>query len=488
MSAARSKISPLPVTPVESTEELLGEALESAAWGAVRDTLETRLSGHTFRTYVASARVLSTATGILRLGYSNRFLIDMVRDHYRATFEEELLQVANRRIAVELELDETQAIAPAPAPAKAKAKSPAAAPARPVVEPLGPGEPPPQQRIQGGLDTRYTFESFVTGTSNHFAHAACQAVSAQPGKLYSPLFLWGGSGLGKTHLMQAVGHEVVRHDPRKQVLYATSEQFTNELIAAIQTRRMNEFRRRYREVDVLLIDDVQFLARKPATEEEFFHTFNALHQAGKQIIVSSDTPPQDIDHLEERLRSRFRMGLVADIQAPDMDTRVAILKAKSRAMSVELPQDVAVFLASHVRQNVRELEGALLRITAYANLMRGPLTVDVCREVLRSLLVNQGRKVDTDLIIKRCAEHFRVTIADIKGRVRKKQIVRARQAAMYLARRLTKSSYPELGGQFGGKDHSTVINAVKRVPQIMAEDEDFRASVESLEREMSQPA
>jgi len=467
--------------------ELLDEPLEAASWSAVVETLKLRLSPHTFRTYVGAARVHSSAPGILRLGYPTRFLIDMVRDHYRAIFEEELLSVANRHVTIELEMYEPPPALASPSPAAPVVLSPAQQPQRPApvfVQPAGPGEPPASRRAANGLDSRYSFESFVVGQSNQFAHAACRAVAESPGRIYNPLFIWGGVGLGKTHLMQAVGNKAVADRPGLQVLYTSSEQFTNELISAIQNKRMNEFRRRYRECDLLLIDDVQFLARKPATEEEFFHTFNALHQQNKQIIVTSDTVPHEIDNMEERLRSRFQSGLIADVQPPEMETRMAILKAKALVMRLDLQDEVALFLATHIRQNVRELEGSLTRIAAFGSLMSGPLTIEVCKDVLKSILVNKGQRVDAEQIIKHCAEYFRVSVADIKGPVRKKQLARARQAAMFLARKLTGASYPELGEKFGGKDHSTVINAVQRVPELMAEDDDFRKSVETLEREL----
>jgi chromosomal replication initiator protein len=473
----------------------LDERLEVAAWRAVGETLSQRLSGHTYRTYVASARVLSSDVGLLRLGYATRFMLDMVRDHYRPLFEEELLRVANRRVAVELEIAEPLPEDPsAPpvlvehlAPALLSRPATAIAPvrARVTVEPSGPGEPPPSRRGANGIDSKYTFESFVVGASNQFASAACKAVADGPGRTYNPLFLWGGSGLGKTHLMQAVGNKALADRPGLNIIYTSSEQFTNELITGIQTNKMHEFRRRYRECDLLLVDDVQFLAGKKATEEEFFHTFNALHSQNKQIIISSDTVPHEIDDMEERLRSRFQWGLIADVQPPEMETRVAILKTKAASMRLQLADDVTTFLATHIRQNVRELEGSLTRIAAFANLMKGPLTVDVCKDVLRSLLSNRGEKLDCEQVIKVCSEHFKVTVAEIKGPSRTKHLARARQAAMFLSRRLTGASFPEIGKRFGKKDHSTVIHAVQRVPELMAEDMDFRKSVETLERALS---
>jgi chromosomal replication initiator protein len=471
------------------TEKLLDGPVEEEAWNAVSQTLRERLSAHTFRTYVGVAHVLGSRPGVLRLGYPTHFMVDVVRDHYKAEFEKELLAVANRRVVIELEMYEPP---PAVKPAVALvSREPASVPdtvkVRHVPLPLeavAPGEPPTSRRSVNGLDSRYTFDAFVVGGSNQFAHAACKAVADAPGRNYNPLFIWGGVGLGKTHLMQAVGNKALADKPGLQVLYTSAEEFTNQLVTSIQHKRMHEFRRRYRECDILLIDDIQFVAGKSATEEEFFHTFNALQQQKKQIIVTSDTVPQGIDGMEERLRSRFQSGLIADVQPPEMETRIAILKTKAQAMRLNLEDEVALFLATHIRQNVRELEGSLTRIAAFANLMRGPLTVEVCKDVLKTILHNKGEKVGVEQIIKHCAERFGVTVADIKGPVRKKQLARARHTAMYLSRKLTDASFPELGEKFGGKDHSTVINAVQRVPELMAEDSDFRKTVETLEREL----
>lgn len=475
----------------EETDALSEVLSTEECWRAVCETLRQRLAEHTYRTYVGGATVLSSDEGKLRLGYRNGLVVNVVSNVYREAFEEELLRVSNRRILVLPEAWSPDGVEPAPArvvaPAKvARLSVEDALVTKPrVVEPLGEGEPPAPRRHSSGLDLRHTFDSFVVGPSNQFAFAACKAVADGPGKTYNPLFIWGGSGLGKTHLMQAVGNKALADNPKLKLLYVTSEQFMNELISSIQTRRTAEFRARYRECDMLLIDDIQFVAGKASTEEEFFHTFNTLHGQGKQIIVTSDRVPHDIDKMEERLRSRFQWGLISDVQPPEMETRVAILKAKAQTMRLRIEDDVAQFIALYIRQNVRELEGCLTRLAAYASLIQGPLTVDTCKDMLKSLLVNRGEKVDCEQIIKACADYFRVTVADIKGPVREKQIARARQVAMYLCRKLTNASYPELGKRWFGKDHSTVLTACQRVPVLMAEDSDFRRAVETLERELS---
>ncbi len=488
-SPQRGPAAPPPELPVE----------RSAAEGfsQVVQALKKRMSAHAFRTYVQTARVVGADADSeqLRLGYSNEFILKQVQDTYLLLFEEELLRVLNRRVKVQLEVVE-----PAELGAASPPESGCAAPepvkiavpgreSRPGAE-KGSSSPAAKEAVapQGSvsaLDSRYRFDTFIVGSSNQFVHAACEAVAERPGVTYNPLFIYGGPGLGKTHLMQAVGNQVVREHPAAVVRYTTSEKFTNDLIVAIGRHEMETFRKRYRDCDVLLIDDVQFFAGKRATEEEFFHTFNSLHAARKQIIVSSDRPAKDLDGIEERLRSRFQWGLIGDVQPPELETRSAILHSKAVEMRLELPDEVVAFLAEHIRRNVRELEGALTKIAAFSSLMKGPVTLDVCKDVLRSILHNGGEPVDSEQIIKECAEFFKVSVADIKGHVRTKHLARARQAAMYLSRKLTKESFPEIGRKFGGKDHSTVINAVQRVPKLMEEDPDFRKAVETLERELS---
>jgi chromosomal replication initiator protein len=468
-----------------SDDELLGEPLEQAAWRAVAETLAARMSPHAYRTYVAAARIQGSGVGLLRLSYTSQFLIEWVRENYGPTLEDELHRVCGRRVRIEYVEREPEPAPPAVAPPAPEARSPAArAASERVPDPVGVGEPPQGRRLSQGLDARYSLDTFVVGKSNQFAYAACKAVADTPGRVYNPLFLCGGVGLGKTHLMQAVGNKVLADRPDARIIYTSSEQFTNDLIGALQNKKMHEFRRKYRECDLLLIDDVQFLAGKPATEEEFFHTFNALYAQDKQIIVSSDTVPNDLKGMEERLRSRFQWGLIADVQPPELETRVAILMSKAAQMGLALPDDVARFLGVHVRQNVRELEGSLTRIAAFANLTRGPITVDLCKDVLRTVLVNRGEKVGVEQITKACADHFKVTVADIKGPRRTQQVARARQVAMYLTRQVAKLSFPEIGRQFGGRDHSTVINNCDRVVELMA-DPDFHKSVETLERQLT---
>lgn len=456
----------------------------SDAWRAVSETLRESLSTHSHKNYVLSAKVLpSDGPDILRLGYENEIAERTVSEVYRVRFEEELLRILNRRVTVRVE--KLASPGPAPAPQRPELVSVEEAlqrkPATPV-EPRGRGEPLPSRRLPSGLDTRYDFEAFVVGSSNQFAHAACAAVADSPGEIYNPLFIWGGSGLGKTHLAQAVGLTLSRKNPKMRVVYTTSEQFTNELIDAIRQQRQAEFRKHYRKVDILLVDDVQFFANKPATEEEFFHTFNELHSHNKQIIITSDVRPDELAKMQERLRTRFQWGLVADVQPPEMETRIAILRSKAQSMGMELDDDIIQFMGMHLRQNVRQLEGCLTQVLAYGSLVAGRVTIEAVKDILRSQLSRGGEPVDPEQLMKACAEAFRVSVSEVKGASRAQQIARARQSAMYLTRRILNMSYPEIGRRFG-RDHSTVMTAVKRVPELMAKDTDFRRLIETLERE-----
>ena len=320
---------------------------------------------------------------------------------------------------------------------------------------------------RANLNPKYTFDTFVVGSNNKFAHAASLAVADKPGNIYNPLFLYGGVGLGKTHLMHSIAHSILKNDKTKKVLYVTSEVFTNELIDAIRNNNnttINEFREKYRNIDVLLIDDVQFIIGKESTQEEFFHTFNTLHGANKQIIISSDRPPKDIETLESRLRSRFEWGLIADISAPDYETRMAILRKKEETDGYKIDDEVIQFIASNVKSNIRELEGALNKLVAYSNLEKKEINVSLAEEVLRDILLpNEKREVTPELIIQTVAEHFGITMADIAGTKRNNEIVIPRQIAMYLCRKMTDASLKNIGNLLGKRDHTTIINGEKKI-------------------------
>jgi len=331
------------------------------------------------------------------------------------------------------------------------------------------------------LNSKYTFDTFVIGNGNQFAHAACLAVSESPARAYNPLFIYGGVGLGKTHLMHAIGHYILGKNPNSKVLYVSSEKFTNELINSIRDDRNVEFRNRYRNIDVLLIDDIQFIAGKERTQEEFFHTFNALHETAKQIIISSDRPPKEIPTLEERLRSRFEWGLTADIQPPDLETRIAILKKKAKLENAEIEDDVLMYVAQHIESNIRELEGALIRIIAYSSLTNNNLDIVTADEVLKDLMSDsKPQKITVKLILQVVADHYEIKTEEFKGKKRNRPISYPRQIAMYLCRELTDLSLPKIGEEFGGRDHSTVIHAYEKIKQDMQDEINLRKTLAEL--------
>lgn len=336
------------------------------------------------------------------------------------------------------------------------------------------------------LNPRFTFDNFVVGASNRFAHAASLAVAESPAKAYNPLFVYGGVGLGKTHLMQSIAHKIHAMNPKLKHSYITSERFTNELIDAIRHRSGQQFRQKYRTIDVILIDDIQFIAGKESTQEEFFHTFNALHNDRKQIIVSSDRPPKEIPNLEERLVSRFTWGLVADIQPPDFETRVAILRKKIEREPVPVPDDVILFIAQEIKTNIRELEGALIRVAAYSLLEEKPVSLEMAQVILKDMVKETIKTVSADMIQKAVANFFNISLADIKTSKRNKNIVLPRQVAMYLTRQLTNLSLPEIGSAFGGKDHTTVLHSWKKINAGIKTDNSLKNAVEKLTTDIKQ--
>jgi chromosomal replication initiator protein len=328
-----------------------------------------------------------------------------------------------------------------------------------------------------GLNPRYTFDTFIVGSSNQFAHAACRAVAEAPSRSYNPLFIYGGVGLGKTHLMHAVGQYVVQHNRSLRLTYISSERFMNEMINAVRYDRVLDFRERYRSVDVLLVDDIQFLAGKEGTQTEFFHTFNALYDSQKQIVLSSDCPPHEIPALEERLRSRFEWGLIADIQSPDLETKVAILKKKAETEAVPLPDNVAMYIAGKIKSNIRELEGSLIRLIAYASLTGQELSLSLAQEVLKNIIDHEEKAVTIDAIQKFVAEYYNLKLVELKSRNNSKSVAMPRQIAMYLCKSLTHASLPEIGRSFGGKHHSTVIHSIRKVEALRKENADFNSQI-----------
>lgn len=335
------------------------------------------------------------------------------------------------------------------------------------------------QRAQ--LNPKYSFSTFVIGNSNRFAHAASLAVAEAPAQAYNPLFIYGGVGLGKTHLMHAIGHYILSQTPDTKVVYVSSEKFTNELINSIREYRNEEFRNKYRNVDVLLVDDIQFIAGKEGTQEEFFHTFNALHEANKQIIISSDRPPKEIPTLEDRLRSRFEWGLIADIQAPDLETRIAILRKKANIENIEVPDDVMQYIATMIQSNIRELEGALIRVVAYSSLTNEDITVELAEEALKDIISSdKPREITVDLIKEEVSNNFNVKIEDFNSKKRTRAIAYPRQIAMYLTRELTDLSLPKIGDEFGGRDHTTVIHACDKINAEISDDGELKEKIEYM--------
>ena len=335
------------------------------------------------------------------------------------------------------------------------------------------------------LNSKYSFDTFVVGNSNRFAHAACYAVGESPSRAYNPLFIYGGVGLGKTHLMQAIGHHILTKNKSARVMYVSSEQFTNELISSIRDDKTAAFRNKYRNIDVLLIDDIQFLAGKERTQEEFFHTFNTLYEANKQLVISSDRPPRNIPTLEDRLRSRFEWGLITDIQPPDLETRIAILRKKAQTDGLNIPYDILDYIANYIESNIRELEGALIRLVAYATITNKPLNMDTAAEALKDILPPPGpAKITIEMIQKEVCSYYNVDKNELISKKRHKQIVIPRQVAMYLCRSLTDASFPQIGDQFGGRDHTTVIHSVEKMEREIQTDTELAAVIDMFYKKL----
>jgi len=431
-------------------------------WGRLLDAVANKLAPAIIDQWVRPCRLLAVEGDHLKIGAPNPFSRDWLIQHHLQTLQQAAQSVVGGQPRLTIVVDESAA---EPAPT---ADAPPPLAARP-----GGGS-------TEGLNPRYTFDSFVVGSSNQFAQAACQAVAELPSKAYNPLFIYGGVGLGKTHLLHAVGYQSAKLFPGMIVVYITSERFTNELINAIRYDRTAEFRSRYRNIDLLLIDDIQFISGKERTQEEFFHTFNTLYESRKQIIVSSDSPPKDIPEIEERLRSRFEWGLIADIQPPDFETRVAILKKKGALERVRLADDVAYLIASRVKSNIRELEGSLTRMIAFCALTGREMSVDLAQEVLGELWGEEEKIITIEQIQRKVSEAYGIKLSDLKAKNRTKAVAFPRQIAMYLARQLTHASLSEVGRAFGGKDHTTVLHAVDKIQVLLQEDPKLRKSIDGL--------
>ena len=429
------------------------------SWEKILQHMERRVNPHSFATWFRPTRQEGTENGNLVVRVPSRIFRKRLTETYGELLQAVLAEVGMTDTHLEFMCTEN--------------------------EPVPAGNSLKQTRldfdsVDHQLNPRYQFESFVVGASNQFAHAAAQAVAEQPSKAYNPLFLYGGVGMGKTHLMQAVGHTIKKRNPAARLTYISAEKFTNEVINSLRFDRMIGFRDRFRSVDVLLVDDIQFIAGKERTQEEFFHTFNALYDLQRQIVISSDCPPKEISAIEERLRSRFEWGLIADIQPPDLETKIAILQKKAENERVMIPDDVAEYIARAIKSNVRELEGALTRLIAYASLTGSILNLITAQQVLRNIIATQEKRITIDLIQKKVGEQFGLREQDLKVRSNTKAIAFPRQVAMYLVKQLTSASLPEIGRQFGGKHHTTVLHSINKIDALRRSDKDLNRTINKL--------
>src|SRR5688572_1286774 len=464
--------------------------IASNIWEEILSRVQAKVNRHSFYTWFKPTAFVADDGLTVTVRVPNALFKDWITKHYSGVIAEALAEVRRTEAMVNFVASGTPEaearIAPAAPPAEQRTAEPGArvlAPGTNTVEPsmiLDDPLPPVMPTSSAGLNPRYTFDTFIVGSSNQFAHAACRAVAEAPSRSYNPLFIYGGVGLGKTHLMHAIGHYVLLHDRNLVLTYISSERFMNEMINAVRYDRLIDFRERYRSVDVLLVDDVQFLAGKEGTQNEFFHTFNALYDSQKQIVLSSDCPPHEIEQLEERLRSRFEWGLIADIQSPDLETKVAILKKKAEAEAVPLPDSVAIYIAGRIKSNIRELEGSLIRLIAYASLTGRELSVDLAQEVLRNVKDHEEKAITIDHIQKFVSDYYQLKLADLKSRNNSKSIAMPRQVAMYLCKNLTHASLPEIGRSFGGKHHSTVIHSIRKVEALRKHDTQFNTLLNSF--------
>jgi chromosomal replication initiator protein len=450
------------------------QASAEKIWGAAQEHLRSMLSADTFNLWFAPLKVQPIDGNNLTLEVSNDFCEVWLKENYLGLMQDVVTMASGRQLQIKFKVNSASPSTPQPAhliPAKTKIAEPAS-----------------ERNSHHGeinFNPKNTFETFVVGNNNNFACAAAQAVAQAPGKSYNPLFLYGGVGLGKTHLLHAIGQHVVGHKKGARVAYLSSEKFTNEYIDAIQNNKLVVFRKKYRQTDVLLIDDIQFLAGKERIQEEFFHTFNALHEAHKQIVLTCDRPASEIQNLEQRLVSRFEWGLVTDLQPPDVEMRLAILKKKAQLMNLSLPDEIINFLAHRIRSNIRRLEGALIRVGSYASLTGNKLTLEGVETLLREVLHEEGRfSMSIEVIQKKVAEHFDIRLADMTSKRRPENIAFPRQIAMFLARRMTENSLSAIGEAFGGRDHGTVLHACRLVKDRMEVDSSVRQTVGVLEKQL----
>jgi chromosomal replication initiator protein len=438
-------------------------------WQQVLSVIQTKLSKPSFDTWLKSTKASVFSDSTVVVCAPNNFAREWLESRYTKLISSIIFDFLGKQVEVKFVLETEEP----------KIQSSTQAPL--AVPPKGPAIMTQEEFFTNMMNARYTFDTFVIGSGNRFAHAASLAVAEAPAKAYNPLFLYGGVGLGKTHLMHAIGHYVLEHNPEARVLYISSEKFTNEFINAIRDNRGEGFRNKYRNIDVLLIDDIQFLAGKEQTQEEFFHTFNALHEEGKQIIISSDRPPKEIPTLEDRLRSRFEWGLITDIQPPDLETRIAILRKKAKAENLEIPNEAMIYIANQIDTNIRELEGALIRVVAYSSLINQDISVHLASEALKDIIPSSRPRVITiHDIQQKVGEFYGLKLEDFKARKRTKAVAFPRQVAMYLSRELTDFSLPKIGENFGGRDHTTVIHAHDKISEALKVDQELYKIIQNL--------
>ncbi|WP_244834158.1 chromosomal replication initiator protein DnaA [Clostridium sp. BJN0001] len=438
-------------------------------WSKTLDILKLEMTEVSFNTWIKSCEPISLTDDTITIGVPNSFTHDILEKRYKTLVLNSISSVASKKFKINFailsDINNNN----------------------PINKEITNKHVTVNDEMSSTLNPKYTFDSFVVGNSNRFAHAASLAVAESPAKAYNPLFIYGGVGLGKTHLMHAIGHFILNGNPTAKVVYVSSEKFTNELINSIKDDRNEEFRNKYRNIDVLLIDDVQFIAGKERTQEEFFHTFNALHDANKQIILSSDRPPKEIPTLEDRLRSRFEWGLIADIQVPDFETRMAILKKKADVEGLNIPNEVMGYIATKIKSNIRELEGALIRTVAYSSLTNRKINVDLATEALKDIISKkQGKHVTINLIQDIVASYYNLRIDDLTSQRRTRNIAYPRQIAMYLSRKLTEMSLPKIGEEFGGRDHTTVIHAYEKISENLKTDKSLQNIVKELTKKITQ--
>ncbi|WFA08318.1 chromosomal replication initiator protein DnaA [Tissierella sp. Yu-01] len=433
-------------------------------WNDVLNIIKVELTEVSFNTWLKSIEPISLSNNKIILAVPNDFTKGILKGRYYNLIKNSIKQVTNEDYSIEFIIpgEETNSN---------------------IGQTVAPESVENNQRAQ--LNPKYTFNTFVIGNSNRFAHAASLAVAEAPAQAYNPLFIYGGVGLGKTHLMHAIGHYILSQNPNSKVVYVSSEKFTNELINSIREYRNEEFRNKYRNIDVLLIDDIQFIAGKEGTQEEFFHTFNALHDNSKQIIISSDRPPKEIPTLEDRLRSRFEWGLIADIQPPDLETRIAILRKKANVENIDVSDDVMQYIATKIQSNIRELEGALIRVVAYSSLTNKDITEELAEEALKDILSNNKPvEITVDTIKEIVSKYFKIKLEDFNSKKRTRAIAYPRQIAMYLTRDLTDLSLPKIGDEFGGRDHTTVIHACDKINTDLAKDANLKKKLDNIIEEL----